>query len=83
MPKSRVRRRADYTPPPTRSASKQPSPPWVGALMAIFFLVGIAWLVVYYVSGGDAWGIRTLGAWNLAIGFGLIMIGFGFATRWR
>jgi len=27
--------------------------------------------------------MSALGAWNLVIGFGLLMVGFGFATRWR
>lgn len=83
MPKSRTRRQAAYTPPPTRSRAKQPSPPWVGALIVVFLLLGIAWLIAYYVSGGDAWGIRALGGWNLLIGFGLLMAGFLLATRWR
>jgi hypothetical protein len=27
--------------------------------------------------------LSTLGNWNMAIGFGLIMIGFGLSTKWR
>lgn len=83
MPKSHVRRQAGYTPPPTRSARKRPSPRWLAPLMVGFFLLGIAWLVVYYIGGGSTPGLSALGDWNLAIGFGLIILGFGLSTQWR
>jgi hypothetical protein len=54
----------------------------VPALMVGFFLVGLAWIVVYYIV--PTWGpMAALGNWNLVIGFGLLAVGFGFATRWR
>ena len=83
MPKSRVRKKKAYTPPPTRSAKKLPSPPWVAPLMIGFFLLGVGWLVAYYVTGGDVAVLRPIGNWNLLVGFGLIIVGFGFATQWR
>lgn len=83
MPESRVRRKAAYTPPPRRSASKRGSAPWVGPVMLALFLIGIAWLVIYYMTSGDLLGFRTLGAWNLVVGFGFIIAGFGLATQWR
>jgi hypothetical protein len=83
VPKSRVRRKPVYTPPPTRSPKKRTSPPWVGAAMLGCFVLGIIWLVLYYVSGGDVPIIRSLSSWNLFVGFGLIVAGFGLATQWR
>ena len=83
MPKSRVRRKPAYVPPPTRSAKKMSGKPWVGPAMGIFFLVGIAWLVIYYITSANIPLFSTLGNWNLAVGFGLICIGFGLATQWR
>lgn len=83
MPESRVRRKAAYIEPPKRSPSKKTSPPWVGPAMLALFLLGIAWLVVYYVSNGDIVGFRELGPWNLAVGFGLIIGGFVLSTQWR
>jgi hypothetical protein len=47
------------------------------------FLIGIAWLAVYYVTGSRAAGLGTLGGYNLLIGFAFILAGFGLATRWR
>ena len=83
MPKSRVRRKPAYTPPPARSRSKVAGAAWIGPAMGIFFLLGIAWLVVFYVTNGDAPGLSALGNWNLLVGFGLICVGFGLATQWR
>ncbi len=82
MPKSRVRTKAPYTPPPARSDKKRVSPQWVGPLMGGLFLVGIVWLVLFYVTGGSL-PIKSLQNWNLLIGFGFIIGGFGVSTQWR
>ena len=83
MPKSRVRAKPAYTPPPTRSARKMVSPRWVPALMVGFFLVGIVWITIFYVTGGDFPLMRSIGNWNLLVGFGLIIAGFITSTQWR
>ena len=82
MPKSRVRQKTAYTPPPTRSAKKRPSPPWVAPLMVGLFLVGIVWLILFYVTN-NALPVEALGNWNLLVGFGFIVAGFGVSTQWR
>lgn len=88
MPKSRVRKKNDGpAPKPSGSgagpAKKGPSPAWLVPLMLALFGIGVLWLVVYYVSGGEAPVIRDLGPWNLAVGFGFIIAGFGLSTQWR
>jgi hypothetical protein len=82
VPKSRVRRKAPYTPPPTRSAKKRVSPQWVAPLMVGLFLIGIIWLILFYVSN-NAIPAPALGNWNLLVGFGFIVAGFGVSTQWR
>jgi hypothetical protein len=82
VPKSRVRTKTAYTPPPTRSAKKAVSPPWVGPTMLGCFLVGIIWLVLFYVTGGTL-PVKSLSNWNLLIGFGFIIAGFGISTQWK
>ena len=82
MPKSRVRTKAAFTPPPTRSAKKRVSPQWVAPLMLGLFLLGIIWLVLFYVTGGSL-PIKSLTNWNLLIGFGFIIAGFVTSTQWR
>lgn len=87
MPRSRVRRKNAYTPPPTSGSvvvrKRRRSTAWVGPAMLVFFLLGIIWLSAYYISGGDMILLRDLGAWNLAIGFAFVLVGFGLATQWR
>ena len=39
-------------------------------------------MVVYYVTQAD-YPIGSIGLWNMAIGFGFIIIGFGLSTRWK
>ena len=81
MPKSRVRSKAVYTPPPSRAKSKV-SPPWLVPTMIGLLLVGLAWIALYYVTGGNL-PISALGAWNLAVGFTLIIGGVALSTKWR
>lgn len=82
MPKSRVRSRAVYTPPP-RSAKSKVSPPWLLPAMVACLVLGLAWIALYYISGGNMPGISALGAWNLLGGFVLIIGGVVLATQWR
>ena len=101
MPKSRIRKKAEYTPPPAkptpRSATRTSSSPppakqsnairltsrsWVAPLMLAFFLIGLAWIVVFYVTEGDL-PVGFLGNWNIVVGFGFIAGGFGVSTQWK
>jgi hypothetical protein len=82
VPKSRVRKQAAYTPPPTRSPKKAVSPPWVAPLMVGLFLIGIIWLILFYVTNNDL-PISALNNWNLLVGFGFIVAGFAVSTQWR
>ena len=83
MPRSPIRRRKAFTPPPDKTRSvKLESPRWFAPLMVGFMVVGLMWVVVYYVSQTD-YPIGSIGNWNMAIGFGFITIGFILATRWR
>jgi sterol desaturase/sphingolipid hydroxylase (fatty acid hydroxylase superfamily) len=83
VPKSRVRNRAVYTPPPKRSAKSKPSPRWVLPAMLGCLIIGLIWIALYYITGGTMPGLSALGAWNLAGGFTLIVAGVVLATQWR
>ena len=84
MPKSRIRKKADYTPPPAKQAAviKLESRGWVAPVMLAMFLLGLAWILVYYVTGGDL-PVKSFGNWNVAVGFVFIAAGFGFSTQWK
>lgn len=49
------------------------------------FLIGLVWIVVYYVTSQDLSlpVIRDLGNYNLLVGIGFMAVGFVFATRWE
>ena len=87
MPKSRIRKKVkeertvqaqvvQSTPEPTES------PRWLAPAMLAMFLLGLAWIVVYYITQ-TKYPIPNLGAWNMGIGFIFVGIGFSLATRWR
>ncbi len=90
MPKSKVRKKADT---PVRASSTAPSralapsPSWYPIVMGVVLLLGLAYLVVYYLtSAGSSPHVPVmadLGAWNFAIGFGVMLLGLVMAVRWR
>ena len=59
------------------------NPRWFVPLFCGFMIIGLIWCVVYYLSPSGSWPIPNIGAWNLAIGFALIMIGFLMTMGWR
>ena len=84
MPKSRTRRKAPFTPPPKGvPQSAKVSGRWVAPLMVTFFLVGLIYIVIYYIAGTDIAFMNSLGNWNLVIGFALLGAGFAAATQWK
>ena len=86
MPKSRVRKKKPDT--YVRSSviaapkKKQPSPAWFGVLVLGTMVIGVAWLVTYYVSSGKL-PVESMQAWNVVIGFLWIATGFALSTQWR
>jgi hypothetical protein len=49
------------------------------------FLVGLIWIVVYYVTSQDVSVplISELGNYNLLVGVGFMAVGFVYATHWE
>ena len=89
MPKSKVRKKPESTvrSHPLAPSAKQlaPSPSWYPIVMAAILILGLAYLVVYYLTnaGQDIPVMDGLGAWNFAVGFGIMMLGLIMAVRWR
>jgi hypothetical protein len=59
-----------------------PNPAWFLPVMIGLMLVGLAWVLVFYLSSMQ-FPIPGIGAWNLVIGFGIAFVGFLMTTRWR
>jgi hypothetical protein len=49
------------------------------------FLLGLVWIVVYYLAGQPTTipVFRSLDAYNLIVGIGFMAVGFVYATRWE
>jgi len=56
---------------------------WVPPLFITVGLIGVAWLVVYYIAGNKVPYMQNLGNWNILIAMGLIAAAFSLATLWK
>lgn len=67
-----------------RTAEQDPGPlpTWYKVIMFGLMIIGLLWIVVYYISMGLA-PIPQAGGWNIGIGFGIAVVGFIMTTRWR
>jgi hypothetical protein len=79
--KGRDRKSAASISPPTRKGI-EPNPVWWAPVFVILLVVGLLWIVVYYVSE-YRYPIEAIGTWNLGIGFVVLMAGFIMTMRWR
>jgi cell division protein CrgA len=82
MPESRKREKAAFTAPPEKAAPLGPSPRWYAPVMVGFLVLGLIWVVVYYLSQ-TKYPVPDIGNWNLVAGFAILLVGFGMLTRWR
>ena len=88
MPKSKVRKKSDYTPTvdqltPAKVRVAGPSHPVYVAVMLGLMLLGLLWLVVNYLAVDKIPLLSALGNWNFLIGFALMIVGLLMTMRWR
>ena len=83
MPESKGRPQKKSSPPADRARKPAgPNPSWWVPVFITLLLLGLLWIVVFYVSAG-AYPVQAFGYWNLVIGFGLLLVGFAMTMRWR
>ncbi|UNX54989.1 cell division protein CrgA [Georgenia sp. TF02-10] len=83
MPESKKRKPVTATgEAAAASAAQRPSPRWWAPTMVTLMVLGLAVVVVTYLTKGG-YPIPGLGNWNLAIGFGVMIVGFFMTMRWR
>jgi len=82
MPESRIRRKSAYTAPAGKGGPPKPNGRLFVPIMVGLLVLGLAWIVAYYITRGD-YPIPDIGNWNLLAGFGILLVGFGMTTRWR
>ena len=87
MPKSKVRKRTDYTiNPASRTPVKVkvgPSSVWFVALFIGLMLIGLVWLMVFQLAAQHITWMLDLGPWNYAIAFAFMITGLLLTMRWR
>ncbi|GAA1817183.1 cell division protein CrgA [Nesterenkonia flava] len=57
-------------------------PAWYKATMFGLMILGLLWLIVWYVSSGLL-PVQAAGNWNVGIGFGIAMVGFIMTMKWK
>jgi hypothetical protein len=82
MPESRIRRKRPYTAPPEKSGGPKTNPPWFVPVMLALMIIGLVWIVVFYISQ-QAYPVPGIGSLNLVAGFVFIMAGFLMTTKWH
>ena len=65
-----------------RSGDDAPNPVWFKPIMFGLMLIGLAWIIVFYVSQGTL-PVPQFNQWNILVGFGILFVGFLMTTRWR
>jgi cell division protein CrgA len=91
VPKSKVRKKPSYAAPAAASGrvsgagGKQvkPSPAWYPIVLVVLLVIGLAYIVVYYMAGEHVPIMRDLGSWNFGVGFVFLLSGLIMAVRWR
>jgi len=68
-------------------SEQKENPTWYKILMFGFMIVGLLWILIYYISSAryplGSFAPINLENWNILIGFGILMVGFIMTTRWR
>lgn len=84
MPESKPRRKNKPESQDSRGshAIDKPMASWYKPVMFGLMLLGLAWIIVYYLSQ-TLFPIPNIGGWNIVIGFGIAMVGFFMTTGWK
>lgn len=64
-----------------RVAAAGQNPQWLAPAAVVFLILGLAYLVTYYITAGQL--PLPIGDWNLAVGFGVLMVGGGMLMFWK
>jgi hypothetical protein len=88
MPISKKRKKTELSQAHDKQVSQEPvnfdSPRWVAPLMVAFFIIGLLYVITFYLAGSSVPGMSSLSAAaNIGIGFSFIIVGFFLSTKWR
>jgi hypothetical protein len=88
MPISKKRKKTELSQTHEKQVSQEPvnfdSPRWVVPLMVAFFIIGLLYVITFYLAGSSVPGMSSLSAAaNIGVGFSFIIVGFFLSTKWR
>lgn len=91
MPESKSRRTAKSKSlngaSSTAKKADQPNSTLFKVVMFGLMIIGLLWIITFYITsvtpGMTPLPIPQIGAWNIAVGFGVVIVGFLMTTRWR
>lgn len=91
MPKAKVTKDAASPVSTTSSGSSRTpvkintggTPTWYKVIMFGLMILGLAWIVAFYIFGDQVDFLRELGPWNYAIGFAGMILGLLMTMGWR
>lgn len=95
MPESKVRkeaaqkkiakRKSETTKARTKSSARMAvgTRDWVPWVFIPVGLLGVLWLLVFYIAGNQVPVMQDLRNWNYLIGLGLIGASFAISTLWK
>ncbi|MGO1539482.1 MAG: cell division protein CrgA [Leucobacter sp.] len=83
--KRKSKNEVKLTPEEIAEARKEaPNPVWFKPVMFGFMLLGLIWIVLYYVTSTTMQlPIPQFGQANIFIGFGLVLVGFLMTPWWK
>lgn len=68
----------------TGKPSDVPNPVWFKPVMFGFMLLGLVWIVLYYITSSTVQlPIPAFGQANIFVGFGLVLVGFLMTPWWK
>ena len=68
----------------TAKSGDAPNPVWFKPVMFGFMLLGLIWIVLYYITSSTVQlPIPAFGQANIFVGFGLVLVGFLMTPWWK
>lgn len=81
MAASKKRETQAYKVPRNFGKAKSENPKWLVPTIVGLLILGLVWIITYYVSSGG-WPL-PIGNYNLMAGFVFLIVAMGLLTRWR
>ncbi|WP_407080101.1 cell division protein CrgA [Arthrobacter zhaoxinii] len=82
MPESKSRKKASRPAPAKTVSTPKENPVWYKPVMFGLMILGLLWIITYYVTQGQ-YPVPSFGGRNILVGFGIAILGFLMTPRWR